>query len=517
MPESSGDICDGVQHKMDPVLASPPIESAEWKTRAASAVCLKFSGEIPGHIQSRIAYAFRVFAAIYGYRVVETDEGADAICFEYGKKATFEQNPRRFHVPARYRSRPPEVRVEKFTKHRYANEDLYLVYGIDEATGKPDWLGEIFEWISSSHELSVSGRDDVGRINYSDMIFSRLGISPRKPYATLLMAWMENSVRHGKTLEALPKARSPIEGVEHVVVCSHDIDFYHVNRISALVRLFKNLGIACRVYKSWSFFASNSKMIVEVLGGKRVGEYLPAMLEAIEKCGFHSTLFIVPRQAHRRDPNYRAEQLRPDLLEANKRGFSVALHGSYTSLIGGAALTSESQALEEVTGKKPLGNRQHWLRFDRHEKLFEAIESAGLVFDSTLGFSETAGFRNGASFAFPPYDFKNEKPHRFLEIPLVLMDTSLEAASRALRREPQELADEVLQESRKWSWGGISLIWHNPMEPLQVPEQINEVFWNCARKRRDAGEQWMSGRQFLSQCLSRYQDAGLMEGVRVDF
>jgi len=148
--------------------------------------------------------------------------------------------------------------------------------------------------------------------------------------------------------------------------------------------------------------------------------------------------------------------------------------------------------------------------------LFTEISRAGLLCDSTLGFSEQIGFRNGASFAFPPYDFENARPHQFLEIPLVLMDKGLHAASRSLRKNPQELADKVLAESRKYGWGGVAVLWHDPIEPLAVPSEINEVFWNSAKRQKDFQEKWMSVSEFLPSCLQRYQQAGLLEGVRID-
>jgi len=141
------------------------------------------------------------------------------------------------------------------------------------------------------------------------------------------------------------------------------------------------------------------------------------------------------------------------------------------------------------------------------------VEEAGLTYDSTLGFPETVGFRNGANFAFPPYDFKREKAYEFLEIPLVIMDGGLQAASVASRAKPQEIADEVLNESRKYGWGGISALWHNPVEPIQVPEETNQVFWNCARRRGEYGEKWMSADEFVACVLPRYQNAGLLQGV----
>jgi hypothetical protein len=176
-------------------------------------------------------------------------------------------------------------------------------------------------------------------------------------------------------------------------------------------------------------------------------------------------------------------------------------------------LSQEARALALLLEERPRANRQHWLRFGEHSTLFREIEVADLLCDSTLGFSDTVGFRNGACFAFPPYDFAREKPHEFLEIPLVLMDGSLLAAARALDTAPQCLADEVLGESRKRGWGGVSILWHNPVEPVQVPTEINRVFWTCTKQQKAMSEKWMSVAQFLNCSLERFHRAQLLERV----
>ena len=420
------------------------------------------------------------------------------------------------YVPARYRIRKPGEASSRAVQRQYAGEDLYLFYGVDEFTGNPDWLGEIFEWLSSSHEMQATARDAIGRIPFFETVFGRQTISPRKPYANLLMAWMQNVLCNGSAAEALPKAPSPVAGVDHLVVSSHDIDFYYSNRISALLRFIKNLGISWSIYRSWSYFVANAALLRQVLAGERAGDYLPALLDASERYRFKSTLFVVARHGHRRDPDYGIRDIMPRLHEAAKRGFEVALHGSYSSVIEMGDLAPETAALEHAMGKSVRGGRQHWLRFDGHEKLFDCVEGAGLLFDSTLGFSDTAGFRNGASFAFPPYDFRNERPHSFLEIPLALMDGNIEADSRSSGESAREVANDVLRESRKYGWGGIAALWHNPIAATSVPPEINQIFWECVKSQEEFQEKWISAEQFLSDCLHRYQNAGLLGGARLD-
>ncbi len=483
---------------------------------AASPIRLLFDLPVTDVTRSRITYAFRVFAAIYNYRVVDDGASQETRIVLYGDPASPSDGPNSVRVPARYAFRRPNSPTASLSKARFAGEDFYLFHGLDPSTGRPDWLGEIFEWLSASHERDIAIRDSVGRIPDSELIFHPAGVPPWKPQAALQMAWLEHSLRKADSEEALPKAPSPVSEAEHLVICSHDVDFYFTNRRSALLRLIKNLGISWLIYKSASYFKSNFRIIGKLLSGERVGDYLPPLLARMEQIACRSTFFVVAVHQHRRDPNYALMEIAPQIKEAANRGFSVELHGSYTSIIEKRALHAEAQDLQRLIGKKTLGSRQHWGRFDDQEKLFQAIEEAGLSFDSSLGFLDTVGFRNGACFAYPPYNFRNEEPYNFLEIPMAIMDGSLVELSRTSGLTPQTLAERILSESRRRGWGGISILWHNPVETLSVPQEINEVFWKCAEDRQEFRERWVSTDEFLALCLPRYQNAGLLKQIRID-
>jgi len=229
-----------------------------------SPISLQFGQEVREPIRSRIKYAFRVFGAIYNHAVVDDGGGTRVIRCYYGETPPAAADPGLFHIPALYRESSLNGK-RAGVKHRYAGEDIYLPCGLDASSGRPDWLGEVFLWLSCSYEKGIASRDSVGRIPYSEMIFSREGLSPQKPYAAMLMAWLENALCFGNSEEALPPAPSPVLGVDHLVVCSHDVDFYYVDRPSALVRLVKNLVIAIVNYRSWSFFFDNLKMMLQLL------------------------------------------------------------------------------------------------------------------------------------------------------------------------------------------------------------------------------------------------------------
>jgi hypothetical protein len=500
-------------------VADREIQHSEQETVAGSTaarISLQFAEDVSPGVRARICYAFQVFAANYNYRVVPPDVGCTDYRCIYAQSAFPSGHPRTLHIPARYRFVPSGAPNQPLSKYHYAGEDFYLAHGIDAATGNPDWLGELFMWLSNSHEMAATDRDAVGRIPYAQTICGIARISPRKPYASLLMAWMENALRNGNAQQALPKAPSPIKNVDHIVLPSHDVDFCYTTKTSAFLRLLKNLVISGRLYRSASFFTDNAKYILELMQGKRVGDYLPALLLEVERQDFRSTFFAVARHGHRRDPDYSIARIAAHLRDAGKRGFSVGVHGSYGSIVQDGTLPVEAETLASHLVKYPFGGRQHWLRFDRPDHLFREVERARLRFDSSLGFPDKVGFRNGASFAYPPYNFDKEAPHNFLEFPLALMDGSVEAECRISRENPQFVADEILRESRTRGWGGISILWHNPMEALQVPAEINRVFWNCAEKRHEFRESWMTTDRFFQICLRRFHQAGLLAEIPAD-
>lgn len=476
---------------------------------------LQFTAEVAPQVRARMDYAFRVYAAIYGHRVVNGGSSEKARTVVYGSRFDYSSNQEGFlHIPALYQPELANQGIRDVTRHSYAGEEVFLFYGLDPQFARPDWLGEIFEWLSSGHEQAIQTRDNVGRIPDAEMIFARLGIPAWKPHASSVMAWLENCVSGRELVPALPRATSPVPGVDHLVICSHDIDFYYDDRPNTLHRLIKNLAIAVLQYKSWDYFSGNSSMIFGLLRGERIGDYVPRMISRLTECDARSTLFVVPRRAHRRDPNYSLEGLASILRDASQRGFPIEIHGSYTSSIEARTLLPEAAQLRRILQESPTGNRQHWLRFGKTEDLFPTVEEAELRFDSSVGFTDQVGFRNGASFAFPPYNFQEERAYDFLEIPLAIMDGSLIEESRATSETSQFLAERVLAESRKRGWGGISILWHNPVEALAVPGEINRVFWNCAANKESFREKWISTSDFFSLSLRRYHAAGLLAKVQ---
>lgn len=108
---------------------------------------------------------------------------------------------------------------------------------------------------------------------------------------------------------------------------------------------------------------------------------------------------------------------------AKERGYVIGLHPSYDAHTDGQLFEKQKQTLEEVAQTTIRHSRQHYLRW-KFPETPDLIEKSGIAYDSTLGFADRIGFRCGTGFDYPLYNFKEERPYRFLEKPLVLMDVA---------------------------------------------------------------------------------------------
>jgi len=182
-----------------------------------------------------------------------------------------------------------------------------------------------------------------------------------------------------------------------------------------------------------------------------------------------STFFVL---AGHNDPHDGAApetyaRLRPRLVETLLgAGAEIGLHGSYTAATDPHRLAAEKAALEAEAG--PVrGQRYHYLRVDPHANLAD-VESAGLAYDTTLGFPEAVGFRAGIAHPFRPWSFARDEPLNVLEIPLAAMDATL-AEERYLglaakRAEPHLMG---LLDRAAESGGGFAILWHpDRFDPL---------------------------------------------------
>ncbi len=149
--------------------------------------------------------------------------------------------------------------------------------------------------------------------------------------------------------------------------------------------------------------------------------------------------------------------MQQSIINFKTNGHEVGIHGSYKTHDSAKELKKDLIKIEEQVN----GNRFHFLQYEIQNSS-KVIEGNKLKFDSTLGFQEEIGFRNSICTPFKLYNFKENRSFNFLEIPLNIMDCSLEY-DNYMGISPKESLIEIkklTQEIKKFN-GNICINWHN--------------------------------------------------------
>lgn len=474
-------------------------------------ILLQFAPQQTDTDRARLRYAFSLFCAIYDHQPIfdlRQVQSADAR-IAYGPNGPQGSSKPTIQLDSLYQTRhllepaPPPTSFELGDKKT-------VLFHAPLPGGQPDWLGEIFEWVSCADEYSIRSRDSIGRVPFAESYVGRHKLDPRLPYAAIAMDFLQRAL-----CSIVPCCASehisPEPSVRHFIVSTHDVDFLPVSRAGSVLRLAKNAVISFLVHKSPMLAMDQAgRALLMILGGGNPLNQLSLLVQGQVKRGSRASYFFLAGRRHRRDANYRIEDPKIlDLLRCLERhGMEIGVHGSYTSLDELDRLNSEFGGLREL-GFRPQGGRQHWLRFTV-DRLIAACEQAEVAYDTSLGWPDCVGFRAGACFSFPPYNFREERAATFLEIPLIVMDGSL-IESGSSETHWYNHAASVLSESRHYGWGGVSLLWHNTgFGGGQLPPGVGSVFWRLVDHRSEWNDTWVCAADFVQAVWQRYARVGLL-------
>ena len=204
------------------------------------------------------------------------------------------------------------------------------------------------------------------------------------------------------------------------------------------------------------------------------------IMDLEEKYGATSTFFFMAEQPADQDYAYDAEDIAPEIGDIIDRGWEVGLHGGHTTYLDPLEMREKKERLEKVTRKPVLGYRNHFLRF-RVPDTWEYLSQAGFQYDTTLGYADCVGFRNGMCHPFRPYNLNASREIDIVEIPLIVMDGTFERHMRmdTMRRWEviQKLIDTVEQ-----CHGVFTLLWHNTYFSGENAEFYKRILHYCAGK-----------------------------------
>lgn len=453
-------------------------------------------GDTDARTRARMRYAFAAWAALHGVRV--QDRGPVDVSVAHGA-------PREgadVVLGTGYRPRPPDepapapVWVDGLPCFHLAPD------------GRPDVLGEIFEWLGASQESACPAVDDVGRVPPEHTLAGRHGLDRTVPWANRWIAVLHAAVR--AALPGLPVAPPSPFGPGLTFVATHDLDHLSTNRLANGRRVLKNVGIALAGRR-------DVRTAAQIVGsaGCRAVRGAPTvvgvddLLAGEAARGVRATYTVVAESTHRRDPGYRLDDdsVRRTLRRIADGGHELAVHGSYDSLRCPGQLVRE-YGLLAAAGYPATGGRQHWLRH-RGGELFDALEDAGAQWDSTSGHPDVVGFRHGAAFPFLAYDLAHERPRPIVEIPMVVMERAL-CATAGGPRSWLDTATGVMHAAGRDGWGGTAILWHDyACTGTTLPARLVQTYWDVL----DAGDRWVTAGELAAAARARWAAAGALATV----
>lgn len=252
-----------------------------------------------------------------------------------------------------------------------------------------------------------------------------------------------------KHLNCGPKAEIEYpENKKFVVVLTHDVDLvfpswkyrYYISAKLALKLKFK---------RSWNILTKKEnpywtfKKIITLEG----------------KYNAKSSFYFLTSDRDIRSVNYQIKDLSEEIQYILDKGWEVGLHGGYYSYNSLEEIKKEKEILEKDLGKKVIGYRNHCLRFNI-PNTWRILKELGFKYDTTFGYNDMIGFRNGLCFPFKPYDMENDKEINILEISLNIMDETLFRYMNLDLNKAWECCKKSIDIAMKY--GGVFTVnWHN--------------------------------------------------------
>ncbi|HEY3272416.1 MAG TPA: polysaccharide deacetylase family protein [Methanocella sp.] len=177
-----------------------------------------------------------------------------------------------------------------------------------------------------------------------------------------------------------------------------------------------------------------------------------------QEYGGQSSFYFLGNGNDVRRFRYDVEDLAGDLGQIVDQGCEVGLHGGYHTYGNIEAMREEKRRVEHVLNRTICGYRNHYLSF-KVPDTWDLLARAGFGYDTTLGYNDRPGFRNGMCHPFRPFSLTTGRPVDIVEIPLAIMDESLFWGNKTFA-EAWPLARRLVDDVAACG-GVITLLWHN--------------------------------------------------------
>ncbi len=241
------------------------------------------------------------------------------------------------------------------------------------------------------------------------------------------------------------------ESQSFAICLTHDIDTVYIpfrskvyNIISALMN---------------GDFARAGRTVPQFISKKRPGWNFSNIADLEEAYEARSSFYFLALEEGDRGYTYAVEDLEQEMGMLRDKGWEIGLHGGCEAYLDLPQLQKEKRYLERVLNQKVNGYRNHFLKF-QVPNTWELLEKAGFRYDTTLGYPDCVGFRNGMCHPFRPFNINTNREMEILEIPLTVMDQTLLNSMQLNMEQAWTQLKNLLGTVERYN-GVITILWHN--------------------------------------------------------
>jgi len=257
------------------------------------------------------------------------------------------------------------------------------------------------------------------------------------------------------------------------VKVSHDVDapsMYSFKSWKSIARMMAGDLLKRRDLKSFV-----SKPLIKIKSKKGIHPSDPfntfdKIMKISEKNGLTSAFyFICGRSDKSKDAEYEIEHplIRKLIQEIHSRGHEIGLHLSYGSFDKPEVIKNEADRLRKLLESESIpyntfGGRMHFLKWEQPVTM-QALEDAGMTYDSTLSYADLPGFRCGTCFEYPGFNHLTQQVLNLRIRPLIVMEcTVIDSRYMNLGYTDEALNKMLELKDRCRKVGGFfTLLWHN--------------------------------------------------------
>ncbi|ASB49101.1 polysaccharide deacetylase family protein [Alkalitalea saponilacus] len=363
--------------------------------------------------------------------------------------------------------------------HDFITSSFYLLAGVAEQSGKRDQFDRFSYEVSVQYRL---GCPEIPLVNY---------------YFEAILQGIE-AFCHFHKISFKRKRLFDRFGF----FLSHDVDrvaFYHPKEVLYKIKQLSGLAPRSIGYgKTIKYFFKGVFKNLFPLALKDPWWNFDYLINLEKNLGIKSTWFFLHREHKNLDSQYRlTDQRMVNLIKRlSEFGFETGLHGSYYSANDSFKLKYQFNLFEKVTGRKPVGIRQHFLRVTGTET-FRNQEAVGLAYDTSLSFAGHEGFRNGYCYPFKLYDLEKNRELDLWEIPLSMMEISPLNYRKVGLNGLNASVFKLIEEAERFG-GVFSLLWHNCRLMDDEYPGVSEFYPKLLKDIMSKNPESVTGQQIMS-------------------